>query len=158
MPRTTASLVFLLLIAGSLTAKTAVFVAQSAAKSEVTDNVSTFLTARGFLLSHAPPRSAPAWIIGTRGACRVRIADVAAEGWTRTIAAEQATDDRLLFAFDGRFYAKQPVWRTRLEKYRRRLLRYFGVSQPPLAVRVLTVSKGCPADTIRPTDAALLSR
>lgn len=158
MRRTTANILLVLLLAASLGAKLAALDSQSAADAAETGDISTFLATRGFALSHAPPKSAPAWIIGTRGGCRVRIADVAAEGWTSAIAARQAAGERLLYAFDGRFHSEQPVWRTRLEKYRRRLLRYFGLREPPLAVRVLTVSDGCPPGTLRPTDAELLSR
>ncbi len=158
MRRATASILFVLVLGASLSAKTFALGARPGpAEAATGSDLSQFLSQRGFDLTRSPPRSAPAWIIGTRGDCRVRIADMAAEGWTRAIAAEQAAGEQILFAFDGRFYDRQPVWHTRLAKYRRRLLRYFGVALPPAPVRVLTVSNGCPGGTIRPADAVALS-
>ena len=49
-----------------------------------------------------------------------------------TIVAEQTEGEHLMYAFDGRLYAQQPVMRTMLENYRRRLVRYFGYRPPIL--------------------------
>lgn len=113
---------------------------------------------RGLAVSLPPPNTAPAWITGNLGACLVRIADIAPQGWSRAIVQEQATGGSLSFAFAGRFYDDQPVMRTRLEDYRRRLLRYFGIRAGNTVVRAVTVSAGCPDGIIRAEDAIDLSR
>lgn len=125
--------------------------ADSAAASE-------FLKARGLTVGMAAAATAPAWVHGTRGECHVAIADVSPQGWFRDIVAEQATGQRLRYAYDGQFYDDQPVFRTKIDDYRRRFLRYFGLAAPARPVRAVIVSPACPEETVRTSDAAALSR
>ncbi|MEI5680157.1 MULTISPECIES: hypothetical protein [unclassified Mesorhizobium] len=113
---------------------------------------------RGLAVQPFNPVGAPAWIVGTLDDCRVRIAEVAPEGWSRAIVAQQATNERLLYAFDGRFYDQQPVTSTWIENYRRRLARYIGFEEPALRLFAVTVAPACPADIVRPEDAIALTQ
>ncbi len=116
------------------------------------------MKARGLAVQPFNPLGAPAWIVGTNGDCRLRVAEVAPEGWSRAIVAQQATGERLLYAFDGRFYDQQPVTNTWMENYRRRLARYVGFDVPALRLFAVTVAPACPSDIVRPEDAAALTQ
>lgn len=117
-----------------------------------------FMKAHGLDMAPLDYNSAPVWITGTRDRCVVRIAEVAPEGWARAIVAEQTVGDRLVYAFNGRFYDEQPVMRTKIENYRRRLVRYAGFQTRSLELLAIAVSSACPSDILRPEDAVLLSR
>jgi hypothetical protein len=119
--------------------------------------VRTYLAAAGFDVTVADPNTAPIWITGTKGDCTIRIADVAPQGWFRSIVAEQAVGQELHYAFAGQFYADQPVLMTNYAEYRQRLLRYFGQAAPPPAVRAILVSPACPRGIVGPQDAGRLS-
>ncbi|MGN6552050.1 MAG: hypothetical protein ACTHJ3_19465 [Pararhizobium sp.] len=153
-----ASLALVALLGTSLAGKAIATMPRAPAAADNAAAVVALLRARGLAVTLPDHRSAPYWITGTRGACRVRIVDVPPEGWARRIVAEQTRGEALSFAFDGRFYPQQPVARTRLENYRRRLFGYLGLPAAPLHVRAVTLSPGCPADTIGPEDALALSR
>lgn len=157
MRRTVASLVAAALLAASFAWKAVGFSRTPEAGSIDDGAVIALLADRGLAVAYSDPKSAPVWIVGTRGACRVRVASIAPEGWARALIDQLAAGDRLAYAFDGRFYDEQPVMRTRLDNYRRRLLRYLGVAVAPLELRAVAVSPGCPADVIRAEDAARLS-
>jgi hypothetical protein len=117
-----------------------------------------FLKTHGLDMAPLDYSSAPVWVIGARGGCVVRIAEVAPEGWARSIVAEQTVGYRLVYAFNGHFYDEQPVMRTKIENYRRRLVRYAGFQTPSLQLLAIAVSSTCPSDILRPEDAVLLSR
>lgn len=117
-----------------------------------------FLKAHDLNVDTPDYNSAPVWIVGARDGCTVRIAEVAPEGWARSIVAEQTIGDHLVYAFDGRFYDQQPVTRTKIENYRRRLVRYAGFQTPSLQLFAIAVSSTCSSDMLRPEDAFLLSQ
>jgi len=156
MKRSTASLFFGGLLVLSLGLKVAAFSRTEATEVE-NDQIQTYLKSHGFSVTNPDPQAAPAWVTGIRDTCRVRIADVPPEGWARKLIDQQVGADRVLYAFDGRFYRAQPVWRTRMEKYRRRLIRYFGMQPAELAVRAVDISPGCPDGSFSAADAAYLS-
>lgn len=117
-----------------------------------------FMKAHGLDMAPLDYSSAPVWVVGALDNCVVRIAEVAPEGWSRAIVAEQTASDRLVYAFNGRFYEEQPVMRTKIENYRRRMVRYAGFQTPSLELLAIAVSSACPSDILRPEDAVLLSR
>jgi len=148
---------FAALLLASLAGKVAgLGVAKEVPPDEVTPAVA-FIKGRGLELQPSDPMSSPFWIVGTRGECRARVTIVPPEGWARAIIAEQTAGDRLAYAFDGRIFDQQPVARTMIENYRRRLIRYLGYSEPSLEVRAIALSPNCPSDLLRPEDARLLS-
>lgn len=153
-----ASLAFVALLAASLAGKAVAMMPRTTAAADETEAVTSLLRERGLAVSLPDGTGAPAWIIGSHGACRVRVADVPPAGWARRIIAEQAEGETLRYAFGGRFYDEQPVLRTRLENYRRRLFRYVGLPVAALEIRAVTISHDCPAGTIAPEDAARLSQ
>jgi hypothetical protein len=117
----------------------------------------SFLMKKGFTVSIADPNTAPVWVSGVQGDCRVRIADVWPQGWARSIVSAEGVGQQVRYAFAGGFYDEQPVMMTNYLEYRQRLLRYFGLSAPPPLVRAILISPHCPAGTISPDDAAVLS-
>ena len=159
MRRATASLAFALVLGASLTAKALILEHSHAATSEdPTEELVAFLEQRGFE-TMVPNRAAePVWVVGRREGCRVSIANVSPQGWHRTAVAEQAAGQRLRFAFDGELHRDQPVERTKVEDYRRRLVRYLGFSVPEPAVRAVVLGPHCPEETVGPREAELLSK
>jgi hypothetical protein len=156
LPLVSLALGFLLCV--SLAGKVASLARTPGTSSDEGAAAVALLKARGLAVQPFNPVGAPAWIVGTRDDCRVRIAEVAPEGWSRAIVAQQATGERLLYAFDGRFYDQQPVTSTWLENYRRRLARYAGFDVPALRLFAVTAAPACPADIVRPEDAVALTQ
>ena len=153
----TASLALAALLGLSLAGKSLGLTRAAAPHPDQGTDIVAFLEERGFAVHAADLETAPVWIVGTRGACRIRVADVAPEGWSRAIIAEQTAGERLAYAFAGRFHAEQPVTGTRLENYRRRLIRYLGFRAPELRLRAVAISSACPPGIMRPQDAPRLS-
>lgn len=145
-------------LAASLAGKFASLSRPGTAEPASSDTATAFLQARGFTIDAIESTAGPAWVTAIRGECRVRVAEVSPQGWWRDAVAAQAKGDRLLYAFDGAFYADQPVPRTRLREYLRRLRYYLGFPASPLILRAVILSPECPDETIRPQDAAALSR
>ena len=157
MRRSIASLAFAALLAASLDSKGFGLKEISGAGPDDARAVS-YLEERGLTINSADRHAASIWIVATRGACRVRITAVSPEGWSRTIVAEQTEGEHLMYAFDGRLYAQQPVMRTMLENYRRRLVRYFGYRATNLEIRAIAVSPNCPPDLLNSQAALRLSQ
>lgn len=159
MRRSTASLAFVLLLGVSLSAKGLGFErADEAARQDAAAPAIALLEQRGFAVEVPDRKADPVWVVGRRGACQLRVAEVSPQGWHRTAVAEQAAGQWLRFAFDGQLHRDQPVLRTKAEDYRRRLLRYLGLPAPAPAVRAVVLGPGCPEDTIGPQEADFLSR
>jgi hypothetical protein len=152
----TASLAFAILLSASLAGK-GFGLKETGRASPDDDRAVLYLEERGLTVNSAAHYATSIWTVATRGACRVRIATVSPEGWSRAIV-EQTAGEHLTYAFDGRLYAEQPVMRTMLENYRRRLLRYFGNRPPDLQIRAISISQGCPPDLLRSEDALRLSQ
>lgn len=152
------SLALLALLIFSLAGKSLNFAPGGDVGGDDGPSIAAYLESRGLSVQQPHPEGAPVWIVGTRGDCRVRVADVAPEGWSRAIVAEQTADEDLAYAFDGTFFDEQPVLWTQLEKYRRRLVRYAGFHEPQLSIRAVAVAPSCPSDIVRADDAALLSQ
>lgn len=140
-----ASLVLGLLLCITLAGKAATLARTPGAAADDGMTAVGFLKAQGLVVQPFDPTGAPAWIAGSRDDCTVRIAEVAPEGWSRAIVAQQTVGERLLYAFDGRFYDQQPVTRTWIENYRRRLARYLGFDVPALHVFAVAAAPACPA-------------
>ena len=159
MRRTTASLALALVLGVSLSAKgVGLERAEGVARQDTTRFLIALLENRGFAAEVVDPKADPAWVLGRRGSCTVRIAGVSPQGWHRTAIAEQATGRWLRFAFGGQLYRDQPVLQTKVEDYRRRFLRYLGLPAPAPAVRAVVLGPACPQGTIGPEEADLLSR
>lgn len=122
-----------------------------------TTDLVRFLTTKGLAVSIADPNTAPVWVTGVRGDCRVRLADVWPQGWARSIVSAEGVGQQVRYAFAGGFYDDQPVLMTNYLEYRQRLLRYFGLPAPPPIVRAILISRHCPAGIISARDAAVLS-
>lgn len=120
-------------------------------------NLVSFLMKKGLSVTIADPNTAPVWVSGVRGDCRIRIADVWPQGWARSIVSAEGVGQQLRYAFAGGFYDEQPILLTNYLEYRQRLLRYFGLYAPPPAVRAILISPHCPAGIIGAQDAAALS-
>jgi len=157
MRLSTASIAFAVLLAASLASK-GFGLKQSNRAGPDDDSAVAYLEERGLILNSVDRNDASIWRVATRGACRVRFATVPPEGWLQTIVADQTVGEHLMYAFDGRFYAQQPVIRTKLEEYRRRLVRYFGYPAPDLQIRAIAVSSACPAELFGSKAALRLSR
>ena len=152
-----AGLVLGLLLCVTLAGKAATLARTPGAAADDGMAAVAFLKMRGLVVQPFDPIGAPAWVVGTRDECTVRIGEVAAEGWSRAIVAQQTVDERLFYAFDGRFYDQQPVTRTWIENYRRRLARYLGFDMPTLRVFAVAAAPACPADLVpgKPFEPAL---
>lgn len=153
-----AGLLLVLLLAASLAGKALSErrAADPAPRDSLAD-LAAYLAARGYAVSVADTNTAPVWVSGTLGGCLVRIADVPPQGWARSIVAQLGAGQQVRYAFGGGFYPDQPVLLTSIAEYRQRLLRYFGLVAPPPIVRAILVSPACPAGTIGPAEAPLLS-
>ena len=157
MRLSTASLALAVLLAASLAGK--VFGLKEASRPGYDDDRAVaYLAERGLTVNSTDHHVASIWTVATRGACRVRITTAPPEGWLQTIVAEQTVGEHLMYAFDGRFYSQQPVIRTKLENYRRRLVRYFGYRAPDLPIRAIAISSACPPELFGLEDALRLSR
>ncbi|MBS3649409.1 hypothetical protein KEU06_12400 [Pseudaminobacter sp. 19-2017] len=157
MRPTTASLALAALLGLSLAGKSVGLTQSGLADPNSESDIVAFLEERGFAVLPPDRETAPVWIVGVLGACRIRVADVAPEGWARAIIAEQTAGERLAYVFAGRFLAEQPVISTRMENYHRRLIRYLGFEAPALRLRAVAVSPACPPDIMRSQDAERLS-
>ena len=157
MRLSTASLAFAVLLAASLAGK-AFGLKETSRAGPDEDRAVSYLEERGLTVDFVDRYAASIWTVATRGACQVRIATVSPEGWSRAIVAEQTVGEHLVYVFDGQLYAEQPVMRTMLENYLRRLVRYFGYPAPDLQIRAIAVSPACPPDLLRSEDALQLSQ
>jgi hypothetical protein len=84
-----------------------------------------------------------AWVYGAAGACQVRIAEVALQGWHRSLVSQLATGNQLFYMFGGETYSEQPIMRTRTYAYWRKLNRYLGLSTPNRPVLALIAMPAC---------------
>lgn len=145
------------LLLASVAGKIAMLTSTAAQERAKGADVAVWLKSHGFEVQPVIVDSTPVWIVGLKGNCRIRLVDVAPEGWSQSIIDQQTSHDQLSYVFDGRFYAQQPVVRTRLANYKRRLARYAGIERPQLRVLAMAVSAECPPDMIGPQDAIYLS-
>ncbi len=146
MNRLLPSLAFCLLLAASLGLKATPGTEGPAASGSQDEDIPAFLGRHGFAVTPGDPAENPVWTVGTKPGCRIEIATVAPQGWHRAVVAERGAGQRIVYVYGGRTYAEQPVLHTLLGEYRRRLERYLGVAAPPIPVRALILSPGCPAD------------
>jgi hypothetical protein len=96
-----------------------------------------------------------AWVSGAAGACQVRIAEVAPQGWHRSLFSQLAAGNQLFYTFGGETYSEQPIIRTRTYAYWRKLNRYLGLSTPNRPVLALIAAPACQNVPLR--ELALLS-
>jgi hypothetical protein len=156
MHRLLYSLAFALLLGLSLAIKFSGSVeAYSSGMHENDGEIATFLTAQGFAIRQG---ESGASTTGTRGGCQVQVTDVSPQGWHRSVIAQSAAGQKLVYAFAGNIYPEQPVLRTTLDHYVWRLKRYFRMRPPPHAVRAIIISPGCPADIVNEAKLQELSR
>lgn len=109
-----------------------------AAPEPIPARITALLDRHGFQVSKAAPERSPAWVIGRAGDCQIQIAEVALQGWHRSLIAQVAAGKQLFYIFDGETYPEQPVLRTRAHRYWLKLLHdYLALSasyHPALAV------------------------
>lgn len=145
-------------LVASLAGKAGNLIQSPPAQTEGQETLLAVLRARGFTIEAVESASNPPWIVATKGNCAMRVATVSPQGWSSDVVAVQADGGRLLYAFDGVFYDDQPVLRTSIAEYRRRLEYYLGLPAGPSVVRALILSPQCPDTTLGAQDAAALSR
>jgi hypothetical protein len=158
MYRLTLSLCFGLLLAVSIALK--VQGAASGARSiqpSDGDDIQALLSRNGFAVSRAEPNTDPVWFYGVKGECRLQIADISPQGWHRSALDWQATGRVLLYSVGGQLSPQQPILRPMAIDYLRRLLRYVGISEPPVKARAIIIGNTCPADPIAASDLEALS-
>jgi hypothetical protein len=103
------------------------------------DKLAADLAARGFEQDRIADGAF--WASAHAGSCRIEIAEVAPQGWHRSMVRQYAAGRPLIFVFGGTAYAEQPVLWTKLAYYRQRLLAPFRLSvEAPVHAVVLT---GC---------------
>jgi hypothetical protein len=120
-------------------------------------SIATYLKAEGMAVTLPAPDVMPGWIVGTLGACEVRMVEINPQGWSRDFISVDVGGQKVKFWFDGRRYDQQPVSETSFVDYRNRLLRYFGVPAPPPVVLAVIVSPACPAGLFGDRAAATLT-
>jgi hypothetical protein len=153
-----ASLILAVLLVASLAGKGLALRASEAGVAGADGaDMAAFLAHKGMTVTVASADTAPVWFTGTKGNCRVRIADVSPQGWARSIVAQEGASEEVRYAFGGKFHADQPVMETTLAEYGNRLLRYLGFMAPRPIVRAVLISNECPPGTMAPGDARALS-
>ncbi|ANY78235.1 hypothetical protein BB934_08310 [Microvirga ossetica] len=105
--------------------------------------VTELLEQRGFEVRRITPAEDLAWVYGTAEGCQVRVTEVAPQGWQRSLLAQLAGEQRLVFLFGGETYSEQPVLKTRADFYWGKLNRYFGRSVPGRPVLAAIVTSAC---------------
>lgn len=158
MKPASASLLLLALLAASLSLKAIAFgAAHDAPALPVAQTVASYLQAKGMAVTLPQPGDVTPWVTGTAGRCRVRIAAVDPQGWSRDFVAVDAAGQTLRYWFAGRAYDAQPLAATYIAEYGNRLLRYFGLPAPVPRILAVTVSPGCADGLLTDADAAALT-
>jgi exosortase/archaeosortase family protein len=107
-----------------------------------------FLEEQGFAVAAYAEADGP-FLRAAKGACRVGIAEAAAQGWNRDgLRLLTGEGERLVFVDGGRVHAEQPLARTVLRHHATRLARAVGMQvswRPTLAV---TASAACAAEAL----------
>jgi hypothetical protein len=101
------------------------------------------LERHGFQVSEDPPGSDPIWVSGRAGACQVRVAAVAPEGWHRSLVAQMAAGNQLVYMFGGELYSEQPIVRTWAHHYWSRLAGSLGLSASTRPVVAVVATPAC---------------
>lgn len=154
----TLSAAFVILLAASIAAKTAFSVAASeAAPYPSDDDIVALMAKHALKIERADPNTDPSWIYGTRDQCQVQIASVSVQGWHRAIVQWQGAGKTLIYSAEGKLYQHQPILQPLVTYYVTRLERQVGIAAPPVRVRAIVISAGCPSGLIDPADLAALS-
>lgn len=121
------------------------------------DDILALLQKHGFATETAPPDTDPVWVHGTRGDCRIDIANVSPQGWHRSIVEWHASGKTLQVSALGKLYDRQPILQPMIVHYFHRLQRYLGIDAPAVKIRAIVVAPGCAASTISSPELAALS-
>jgi hypothetical protein len=105
--------------------------------------VTNLLEQQSFLVSQEVPEDDLPWVVGTAGACQVRVTEVAPQGWQQGLLTALARDQHLVYLFDGASYLEQPMMRTQANFYWTRLNRYFGRKAPSRPVLAVISTSAC---------------
>ncbi|MCO5064848.1 MAG: hypothetical protein M9924_10555 [Rhizobiaceae bacterium] len=121
------------------------------------NDIVALLEHNSFAVQFAPPNTDPQWVTGTRGACRVQIANVSPQGWHRNIVEWASKDRTLIYSAGGSLEPKQPLLGPMAHHYLNRLKRYVGIGAPAVRVRAILFDKGCEPMPISQDELAALS-
>ena len=114
-------------------------------------NVAALLSRYGFGVSRHPPDSALPWVAGAIGHCSVQIFEVSHQGWEQSLITQVSAGKNVFYAFGGDIYSEQPIMKTRVYFYWRRLkraLRLPAANHPVLAIIATQTCKDLPLHEI----------
>lgn len=121
------------------------------------DDIVALFEHNNFAVQFAPPNTDPVWVTGTRGACRIQIANVSPQGWHRNIVDWASKDRTLIYAAGGTLQPKQPLLGPMTHHYLNRLKRYAGIGAPAVRVRAILLESGCEPNPIPAAELSALS-
>jgi len=87
-------------------------------------------------------------IRATRGACSMVLAKASAYGWSQDILRNMAGENPILVLFRGKFYSKQPVFRTYLAHLWSRSLRSIGLAHQITPVIAVIAPASCEVEAL----------
>jgi hypothetical protein len=139
--------VFLLLLAMSLTWKSAVRIDYS---SNLEDKIRSFLARNHFLVTvseeiirdHRTFRA-------SKAACQMLVTGISHRGWERDAMKGRATAmDEVFVVFGGKIYGEQPTWRTASDFLWYKLLSELGLKIRPTPILAVIATKTCDAERL----------
>jgi hypothetical protein len=105
--------------------------------------VTNLLEQQGFLVAHETPDKDLPWVVGARGDCKVRVTEVAPQGWQQGLLGALAGNRQLTYLFGGAIYSYHPTMRTLAEYYWAKLNRYIGRGIPSRSVLAVISTSAC---------------
>jgi hypothetical protein len=138
------SIVFGLVLAASLSFKVAGLTGLVAAPaSAIPHEITALLEQHDFQVAQHSADDDLTWVSGNAPTCKIRIAEIALQGWHQSLVAQIASGNQLFYLFEGQSYSEQPVMRTRAHYYWRKLNRYIGLHAPTHPVLAVIANPGC---------------
>jgi hypothetical protein len=141
-----ASFALALLLATSLAIKSYVSMSGRVLAAQPDDSdIAAMLAANGFEMTVPMPATDPAWFLGETGDCRIYIAGISPQGWHRAAVEwkAQSVNGQVSYLTENEMTGQQPVLRTTLIHYWRRLQRNVGIDAAPLRLRAIVASGDC---------------
>ncbi len=105
--------------------------------------VTNLLEQHGFLVVQETPEKDLPWVIGAVGDCKIRVTEVAPQGWQQGLLGALARNGHLAYLFGGEIYSHHPTMRTRADYYWAKLNRYLGRSTPSRSVLAVVSNSAC---------------
>ena len=113
---------------------------QQAERRDVVD----FFRHHGFRVERDESEPEASVIPALAGECRMLIVLASPQGWKQDVVRQLATpEDQTFFVYNGGRYREQPVWRTLIDYYWRKLYHYVGVKLPPSPLLSIAASPAC---------------